>query len=241
MQKRHVYIGVGVLALAAALALPVLARQGGPARGFGWGPGSMHGGGMMGGGWMGGSAADQATAPVTTIDAAAARAREILARYGGGLTLAEVMEFSNHFYVLVKEQSTGRGAFELIVERNGFVHPEPGPNMMWNTKYGHMAGGAGYGMMGGGMMGGGGPGYGPGAQPSTPQAVTPERAQQLAAQYLAQAFPGSTVEHGTAFYGYFTFDFIRGGKIAGMVSVNAATGQVWPHTWHGAFVTEKEF
>ena len=43
------------------------------------------------------------------------------------------------FYVVVVEKGTGIGAMELIVERNGFVQPEPGPNMMWNTKYGHMA------------------------------------------------------------------------------------------------------
>jgi hypothetical protein len=184
----------------------------------------------------------QTPRPVTTLDDAAARAREVLAGDGGGLAVAEVMEFSNHFYVLVKEQATGRGAFELLVERNGFVRPEPGPNMMWNTKYGHMAG-AGYGMMRGGMMGSRwGYGRGPAGQPGTPsQPITLDRAQQLAAQYLAQAFPGSTVEHGTAFYGYVTFDFVRGGRIAGMVSVNASTGQVWYHSWHGAFVAEKEF
>jgi hypothetical protein len=239
MQKRHVYIGIGILALAAALALPVIAqpRIGDP-RG-GWGPGGMHGGGMMGGGWMGGPRVGQAVTPVTTIDGAASRAREALAGYPGDLAVTEVMEFSNHFYVLVKEKSTGRGALELIVERNGFVHPEPGPNMMWNAKYGHMAGAGwmGVGRMGGGRMGG------PTTQPATPQAqpITPDRAQQLASQYLAQAFPGSTLEAGTAFYGYFTFDFERGGKIAGMLSVNAYTGQVWFHTWHGAFVAEREF
>lgn len=239
MQKRYVYIGIGILALATALALPVIAqpRIGGP--GGGWGPGGMHGGGMTGGGWMGGPRVGQAVTPVTTIDGAASRAREALAGYPGDLAVTEVMEFSNHYYVLVKEKSTGRGALELIVERNGFVHPEPGPNMMWNTKYGHMAGA---GWMGGGRMGGGMMG-GPTTQPVTPQAqpITPDRAQQLAAQYLAQAFPGSTLEAGTAFYGYFTFDFERGGKIAGMLSVNASTGQVWFHTWHGAFVAEREF
>ena len=139
MQKGYVYIGIGILALATALALPVIAqpRIGGP--GGGWGPGGMHGGGMTGGAWMGGPRVGQAVTPVTTIDGAASRAREALAGYPGDLAVAEVMEFSNHYYVLVKEKSTGRGALELIVERNGFVHPEPGPNMMWNTKYGHMA------------------------------------------------------------------------------------------------------
>ncbi|MCS7235705.1 MAG: hypothetical protein RMM30_06995 [Armatimonadota bacterium] len=35
-------------------------------------------------------------------------------------------------------------------------------------------------------------------------------------------------------------DVEREGKVFGMLSVNAYTGQVWYHTWHGAFVGEKE-
>src|SRR5512147_2744253 len=101
MQKRQIYIGLGILALAAALALPVLAQSG--VAGSQWG---------MGGGWMmGGPRVSQNAAPITSIDAAAARAREALVSYGGtDLVVAEVMEFSNHFYVLVKEKSTGVGA-----------------------------------------------------------------------------------------------------------------------------------
>ncbi len=53
-------------------------------------------------------------------------------------------------------------------------------------------------------------------------------------------FPGQTkAEEGTPFYGYFTFDFERNGKAVGMASVNAFTGQVWYHTWHGTFIREK--
>jgi hypothetical protein len=41
----------------------------------------------------------------------------------------------------IKDKSTGAGAFELLVNRyTGYVTPEPGPNMMWNTKYGAMSG-----------------------------------------------------------------------------------------------------
>ena len=55
------------------------------------------------------------------------------------------MEFDNHFYAEVEEKSTEVHAFELLVNRwTGSIVPEPGPNMMWNTKYGHM----GAGMMG---------------------------------------------------------------------------------------------
>jgi len=233
MQKRYLYAGIGVILLAAALALPGLAQPAlrGPS---GWG-----GWGMMGPG------AAVRGAPVASLDDAAARAREALSAYGGSdLVVEEVMEFSNHFYVLVKEKSTGFGALELIVERNGFVHPEPGPSMMWNTKYGHMAGSGGWGM-GGGMMGRWSLGYGRGPAFQVPdpqsQPLTRERARQIAAQYLAQTFPGTTPDEGTPFYGYFTFDVERGGTIAGMLSVNAYTGQVWYHAWHGAFVREKHF
>lgn len=229
MQRRYIYAGIGVLVLAAALALPAIAqpRFGGRA---GWG--------MGGWGMMGGPGAAQAISPVTSIDAAAARAREALAVYGTDLAVEEVMEFSNHFYVLVEEKSTGTGALELIVERSGLVHPEPGPNMMWNTKYGHMAGFGGH-----GMMGGWDPRRGPGAQPATPSApsITQERAKQIAAQYLSQAFPGATPDEGMAFYGYFTFDVERAGKTTGMLSVNAYTGAVWYHSWHGTFVQERHF
>jgi len=237
MRKRYLYAGVGVILLAVALALPGFAQPG-PR-----GPGGWGGWGMMGPGFA------ARGAPVTSLDDAAARAREVLAAYGDAdLVVAEVMEFSNHFYVLVKEKSTAVGAFELIVERNGFVHPEPGPNMMWNTKYGHMAGSAGWGgggMMGGGMMGGWGPGYGrgPAFQPPTAgsQAISRERARSIAARYLAQAFPQASPDDGTAFYGYFTFDVERGGTTVGMLSVNAYTGQAWYHSWHGAFVREKHY
>jgi hypothetical protein len=199
--------------------------------------------GMMGprGGW---GYTGQVPAGAVTIDQAIGLARQALARLGNpDLVPVEVMEFTGNFYVIVQERSTGIGAFELLVERNGFIRPEPGPNMMWNTKYGHMAGWGGYGMMGGygmgyGMMGGyGAPGLPPTAQT---QALTRDRARQILQAWLNQAFPGSRAEEGTAFYGYFTFDFKRDGKTIGMASVNAVTGQVWHHTWHGLFVQEKE-
>ena len=150
------------------------------------------------------------------------------------------MEFSSNFYVIVAEKSTGIGAFELIVARNGIVYPEPGPNMMWNTKYGHMVSAGGYGMMGSwGMMGGwGGPAYTPPAGPSSQ--LTRDQARRILQTWLNQAFPGTKAEAGMPFYGYFTFDFERDGKAAGMASVNAFSGQVWYHTWHGTFIQERD-
>jgi len=209
MSHRHIYGGLGVLLLAAALAIPVFAQ---PAwSGFGACPGM---------GFVQGPPLRR----TLTIDTAATRVMESLAASGYvSLVPQEIMEFSNHFYVVVAEQSTGTGAMEVIVERNGLVHPEPGPNMMWNTKSGHMPGV-------GVMMGWGSP---------PPQAISKDRAREIASRYLASAFPGSTPDDGTALYGYFTFDVERDGRTFGMLSVNAHTGQVWYHTWHGTFVQEK--
>ncbi|MDR5710481.1 MAG: PepSY domain-containing protein [Armatimonadota bacterium] len=160
-----------------------------------------------------------------TLDAAAELVQRVLADWGyRDLVPKEVMEFTNHFYVLVVEKDTGKGAMELIVERNRFVHPEPGPNMMWNTKYGHMAG----------MMG---PASGIWLGAPT---LSRERAREIAREFLGRVYPGAEPDHGTEFYGYFTFDVERDGRSFGMLSVNAYTGQVWVHTWHGAFIQEKE-
>ncbi|MBM3471379.1 MAG: hypothetical protein FJX73_11410 [Armatimonadetes bacterium] len=210
-------LAIAIVLLAGAMAIPAVVS----AQGM-WGPG-MH--------W--GYPGQPRSARVVTIDQAATLARQMVARYGNrDLVATEIMEFANHLYVVVAEKSTGVGAFELIVERNGWVRPEPGPNMMWNLKYGHMAGWGGGGMMGGGMMGGWGA--------PTGQSLTRNQARQAAQGWLNQAFPGAKAEEGMPFYGYFTFDFERGGKVVGMLSVRASTGQVWYHTWHGTFVREKE-
>jgi hypothetical protein len=215
-------LAIAIVLLAGAMAIPAMVS----AQGM-WGPG-MH--------W--GYPGQPRSARPVTIDQAATLARQMIARSGNpDLAAMEIMEFTNNFYVVVAEKSTGVGAFELIVERNGVVHPEPGPNMMWNLKYGHMAGWGGGGMMSGGMMGGGMIG---GWGAPTGQSLTRDQARQAAQGWLNQAFPGAKAEEGMPFYGYFTFDFKRGGKVVGMLSVHASTGQVWYHTWHGTFVREKE-
>ncbi|MDR7416420.1 MAG: hypothetical protein QN193_05520 [Armatimonadota bacterium] len=200
MHRGYVWAGVGLILSGLALAVGMwFTEAGGPWPGTGPGP--------------------------ATLEAAADLVRQELARWGyTDLAPKEVMEFTNHFYVLVVERDTGKGAMELIVERDGFVHPEPGPNMMWNTKYGHM----------GGMMG-----PGSGAWPETPP-LSRDRARQLAQEFLRSTLPGAEPDEGTEFYGYFTFDVEQGGRLFGMLSVNAYTGQVWYHSWHGAFVRETE-
>ena len=37
-----------------------------------------------------------------------------------------------------------------------------------------------------------------------------------------------------------TVDFYRDGRTVGILGVNGYAGQVWYHTWSGAFIIEKE-
>ena len=169
------------------------------------------------------------------------------------LEVTEVMEFANTYYAEVRDKDTGIGAIELLVEKpGGTVYPEPGPNIMWNTKYGMMSGSGGtWGMMGpkgGGMMGSGGQGMtGPNSsgqtQPGAPPtkiSVRPKRAQVIAASYLKRVSPGTQAGEAKRFYGYYTLLTKKHGEIRGMLSVNGYSGEVWYHSWHGPFIAMEE-
>jgi hypothetical protein len=153
------------------------------------------------------------------------------------LELREVMIFDNHAYGQIVEESTGIGAMEVLVDPvTQTVYPEHGPNMMWNTKYGHHAGGY-TGMMGGrGMRG---PGYTWEYVPDVDAelSVDEEEAVEAAQSYLDAYLPGAQAdEHADPFYGYYTLHVLRDGEVTGMLSVNGYTGEVWLHTWHGDFI-----
>jgi hypothetical protein len=215
MSQRRLLI-VGVAALAASLLLGV-ASSANRATG-----GSI--GGMMGGLFSGGG-------KNIGMDRAVTIAQGVAGSYsGGGLAVDEVIEFTNNYYASVREKSTGIGAFEILIDKSsGNVMQEP-PSMMWNTRYGMMPGG-----MMGGMMGGAGFGN------SGPTNVTSDQARQIAQRWLDANQQGDTANAPDAFYGYFTVDFQSGGKLAGMLSVNGYSGQVWYHTWHGSFIQVKDF
>jgi hypothetical protein len=155
-----------------------------------------------------------------TSDTAVSNAQEYLKNYSVDLKISEVMEFQENFYIVVTETQTGRGAMELLVNPyTGAVSPEIGPNMMWNLKYGHM-----------GQNGS-----------AVDNSLTLEEALAKAQAAVVEKYPGATVNaDGISFYGYYTFDYSIDGKVAGMLSVNGLDGQVWLHTWHGEFISEKE-
>ncbi len=222
---------------------------------YAYGPGMMGGRGnygMMGNrgyGMMNGYAYNNANTAALTVEQAKAAAQKYLSAVNNpDLAIAEVMIFSNNAYVAVKEKSTGIGAFELLVDPVSQVaYPEHGPNMMWNLKYGglnhqNMMGGYGNGMMrgyGGGMMGGWNWQSTTPAAVSSTMPVSAEQAVQAAQKYLDANLSGAAAANDPMqFYGYYTLDYSKDGKVVGMLSVNGYSGQVFPHTWHANFIDE---
>jgi hypothetical protein len=197
-------------------------QGGAPFGGMMGGNGMMNGGtpgGMMGGGtggMMGGTSGNTTTGPSITLDQAQQAVQASLDKLGNkDLVIDEVMEFQDNFYAIVKEQSSGHGAFELLVTKSsGAVFPEYGPNMLWNTKYG--------------MMGQ--------QRDAKAMSVSADQASKTATTWLGQNQPGMTAETPDTFAGYYTVHITKDGTITGMLSVNGYTGQVWYHTWHGTFV-----
>ncbi|MGB4892616.1 MAG: hypothetical protein WBP09_13215, partial [Propionicimonas sp.] len=125
-----------------------------------------------------------------------------------GLHPGEVMQFSENFYVELKD-AAGAATTEVLVDpTGGAVTTEYGPAMMWN-------------------------GHGTAA-------ISAEAATATANQWLLTNRPGESVGSTDSYPGYYTMDTVTGGTTVGMVSVNAATGAVWYHTWHGQFIAKED-
>jgi hypothetical protein len=230
---------VPVLALLAAV-LALIGSAGWVAGHAGDGPwggqyaGSYGPGMMMGGrsGPMYGIPGDGQ--PVTTLDGARSRAQLLADQLDDGLRAAEVMQFTSNFYVELVD-AAGHAATEVLVDPDdGAAGVEYGPAMMWNTRYGmpNMA------AMGGGMRGMGGRSrwFGGGDR------VGADEARRIAEAWLSDR-DGLTAGPAEEFPGYYTLHTLRGGRdgrMVGMLSVRAATGQVWYHSWHGRFIAMSE-
>jgi hypothetical protein len=247
VNKRTVAILVTVASLLAVVSAMAAVGATGPGM---MGGASGHGmmGSAFGGAGGGGAGANGAATPSEAqLQRIATRVDSWLASSGfKGFKTAEVMAFRNNDYVAVHD-AQGMPAFELLTNlKTTWVMEEP-PSMMWNTKYGMMGdfGSRVAPMMGGWMMGLGSwnPWYGRGAGKvtSTSQAVA------VADTWLSKASPGEAVASdvgGAAmgkFPGYYSFDTVKDGKTNGMLSVNATTGAIWYHGWHGRFLAEKDF
>lgn len=181
--------------------------------------------GFMGTGGMMGYYRLPAGGQTISIDQAQQDVERYLARYGNpDLRLNELVQFQNNFYAGITEKSSGVGAFALLVNPvSGAVGPEPGPNMMWNSRYGMSAMGS---------LGARGS--------SIAMAVSSEQARTIAQGWLDANLAGMSTNPPDRFYGFYTVDFDRDGQLAGMLSVNGSSGAVWYHSWHGGFIQEKQ-
>jgi hypothetical protein len=236
-------LAAAVLALVGSVTLVAAATSGGPGGSPSLGGAAIHGPGMggvplvgasmMGGGtgagsglsMMGGSASGSGMGQVwlagdgvAVISIASARQRAAQAAADSALHPGEVIRFDNGFYVELKD-TAGAPATEVIVDPvTGAVSTEPGPAMMWNTSYGmHSARGA-----------------------AARSAIDAGQAQQIAVRWLRANLAGRVAGPADTYPGYFTLETTTHGKIDGMLSVNATTGAVWPHTWHGRFLAKED-
>lgn len=209
-------LAVVVLVVSVILLVLSTALLNGPRGGWGhpgmWGSGS---GGWDSQGWSGPNmmgprgwaAGDGDVEDIKDARAAAGRFAE---RWG--LEVGEVMEFDNHFYAELVEPSGDLATEVLVDRRTGSVQLEFGPAMMWNTRYGmHRT-------------------------TSSGPRVDAKEARAVAQAWLEDRRPGETAGEAEAFPGYYTAHVMRGKKIAGMLSVNASSGAVWYHSWHGRFI-----
>lgn len=177
-------------------------------------------GGMMGGdgssyfGMMDGYAwSDEGAQPVENLSQARDRATNYAEVLQSGLQVGEVMRFENHYYADLQESDGTKVTEVLIDARSGSVRPEMGPAVMWNTRFAMMHQGL-----------------------SSANEITAKQAQDLADQWLMKHDRGLASEDPAHFPGYYTLHTVKDGNIVGMLSINASTGDVWHHSWHGDFV-----
>jgi len=217
----------GSAATTADDATPVTAAATGPTSGWGpaiWGgsgSGMMGGGnrgswgpGMMGSGMMGNWWLTGDGTAVKSLAQARRRATEFADRLG--LHVGEIMQFTQNFYAEL-QTADGHPATEALVNpADGAVQIEYGPAMMWNTAYGMRYGSQGQ------------------------TAISAAQAQSLAQSWLNTYDSSTTVGDTQSYPGYYTLHILRNGQITGMLSVNASTGAVWNHTWHGAYTATSQ-
>ncbi len=185
----------------------------GPMGGAPMGGGQPYGSqpyGPMGGPMMGGCPAWWGSYMNVNDTNVAEYVNNYVAALGPNLEVKTIEKYSNNYYVLVWDASRNMGAFELLVFYNGFIHPEP-HSMMWNTLYGPHASGA------------------------LNYPIGLEEARGIAERWVSSRFPNATIVEEYAFPGYYTFHFRYGDQMQ-MLSVNAFTGQVVFHEWHGTYI-----
>ena len=123
-----------------------------------------------------------------TQEEARQKMEDFAKQYGSNVEVEDFMAFSSNYYAVLKDTDSGQNIAEVLVDRySGSAYPEPGPNMMWNTRSGAgrmKAEGADYDLAG---------------------------AKKLAEDFLTGYLPGAKIMESKEMSGYYTFDFGRTG------------------------------
>ncbi len=141
-------------------------------------------------------------------------------QFGSDFQISDIFIFDNSpYYISVVKKDSEQGAFELLFDPyRKVIYPEYGPNMMWNTENGMSN-----------MMGW--------SAANEENMISRQQALDDAKKY-AQANGFTVEDEGHQFPGYYTFHTgDTKDNTRGMLSVNAYTGQVWYHNWHGDLAT----
>ena len=75
--------------------------------------------------------------PITQDEARLRNMESFAKQYGSNVEVEDFMAFSSNYYAVLKDADSGQNIAEVLVDRySGSAYPEPGPNMMWNTRSG---------------------------------------------------------------------------------------------------------
>jgi len=130
------------------------------------------------------------------------------------LVISQLHEFSNVYGVEFKEGKTGANAYEVMVFKNGgLIITDMGPNIMWNTKYGHMNWGN-----------------------DGALTVSEEQATKNAQEFVTKMGQGYSIGKPELAPGYYEFMVQKDGKDYAELDVNGYTGQVWLQNWQGPII-----
>ncbi|MFQ6050817.1 MAG: PepSY domain-containing protein [Candidatus Hydrothermarchaeota archaeon] len=151
-----------------------------------------------------------------TIEEAKKIAEDYVEEYNN-LKLDEVYEFQTHFEAEFEEKDTGKHAFEIVVDKyTGAISPEMGPNMMWNTKYGHFS-----------------------TDYLVPMSITEEKAREIVQEFINRNNLDWNLDNAEVYYGFYEFHAKDKNKsIVAQINVNGYTGALWIENWHGPVINE---
>lgn len=178
--------------------------------------GSNGGYGMMGRGDNAASlGVNLPNGQVTSDDQVQAIADAYLKVQNGNFSIDEIHEFSDSYEVELNEATTDKKAFEFLIYKNGgYISTEMGPNVMWNTQYGHMNWGN-----------------------NGALTITTEQATQAAQNFVKEQMgAGYSVEAPEIVPGYYEFMVLKDNKDYAELDVNGYTGQLWFENWHGPII-----